>query len=201
MKKLIEFIENYSVLLVGIMFFLLGMFACDKIRENTGDGTTETTIEHSRDTVKVHTTDTVTQYRTITKKAKPDTVIKYRKPSKDHHTVQTEYKDDTLDLTVNTQLEGEYLDQNINYELNYPQRTITKTDSILITDSTTTINKIKKPDRWKVGLGLNVQGNRNQFDFGPELSLERNRWDVGYGYNVVNKTHRVIVRRKFPITQ
>lgn len=75
----------------------------------------------------------------------------------------------------------------------------TKTDSVIIRDSTTITRRTKKPERWNVGVGLNIQGNRNRFDFGPKLSLELDRWAVGYGYNVLNKTHQIRLTRKFRV--
>lgn len=181
------------------MFFLLGMFTCNKLEEEQEDVKTTKTVEHTSDTIRVHTTDTVVEYKTIVKRPEPDTVIKYERPNEDYHTVQNQYNDDTLSITTNTDLRGEYVDQDLHYELNLPTLKVTETDSTVIRDSVI-IEKNHYPDPWELEVGLNVTGNKNYFDFGPQIGVSKNDWNLGYGYNTLHKHHRIYISRSIPIT-
>lgn len=53
----------------------------------------------------------------------------------------------------------------------------------------------KCQDPWKLGVGVSVEGNQTYFDFAPRISLQKSNIDVGYEYNVLNRTHELSVEK------
>lgn len=51
-------------------------------------------------------------------------------------------------------------------------------------------------DPWKLGFGVSVEGNKTYFDFAPRISVQKSNIDVGYEFNILNKTHEISIEKK-----
>lgn len=197
-------ISMKSIIILGLVAYIILMHTCSYHHE--GDTTGETqkdTVSHSVDSVRLHHTDTVKDTIKLTKAdIEPDTVyITEEDSSSPEHEVRTSYKDSLIKADVSTKLIGKFKGQSLDYELLSPRKTITNTDTIKITESTT-VERTKKDKRakWLLGAGLELDGSRSSFDIAPQVSLERDGVEISYSYNVLRKSHRIGLEKKFSLT-
>lgn len=204
--------ENIIRVLIFVVSFFLGVWLCERC-SSSGPGPDQDTstgtevIHRSSDTVSRSTTDTVVRTRwKVDTVREPDTVYVNRdsqdhqdhqddQDHQDHREITTEYHRKDLKATVNTRLRGEFLGQDMSYDVLCEDSVITRTDSVFIRDSIHTEKKIY-PDKWRLGLGGFAGGNKNTFGAGPEVSLSDNSMRFGYGYDLVNGTHRISLVKK-----
>lgn len=99
----------------------------------------------------------------------------------------TSFEDSLIKGEILSKVDGVLVNQDFTYTPKFPKYII-KTDSIT---KTITITKELEPKR-KVFLGLNVGGNTNTFNFGPQAAfLDKKDRLYNYNYNLLNNTHNV----------
>lgn len=178
-----------------ITIFLL-TDSCNNSSSTTSDSID--TVFTSSDTIVTTKIDTIRDTVRIVKQSEPDTVIKKVRKDKPYHTIETSYNDTLLKAKISTNLKGEFIGQSMDYELISPREKIHRIDTVTIRDSIHT-ERIKYRDPWRLGFGVEVEGDKNYFDIAPSVSLEKDGVQVGYEYNVFNKTHEIKILKKIDL--
>lgn len=195
-----EVLDLKGLLLILCLLYIIFANTCGTYFTAGGTKDKIDTVHQSSDTAYITKIDSFIDTNTVYKTLPPDTVktVKYIDSSTSHHIVRSTYNDSLLDIDVSTELKGEFIDQELNYELSSIEKTIHRKDTVKIRDSIHTERTTTK-DPWKLGIGGEIEGSKTYFDFAPTVSLEKGNIQVKYEYNILNKTHEVGLIKKFDL--
>ena len=181
-------------IILGLLLYILFFKNCSESNQTTDD---LITTEIQSDTTKVTFIDTVKFIDTVIHKV----IVRINKPVVVNDSINeytNEFNDSLLTGTVWTQVNGNLLDQKLDYVPKFPQFII-KTDTVIInTKQTTTIKKRS----FSLNGGIEVGGNVDGFNFSPIIGFTNKKGNsYSYRYGVLDKTHNVGIMYNFKINK
>ena len=182
---------KYLVIL-GLFLYVLFLQNCSKEEQPLDEVTTVTV-----DTLRTTFVDTILFVDTVVQTV----VITVNDPLIINDSVK-EYTNDFTDSlligSVWTQVEGNMLNQKIDYTPKFPQF-IFQVDTVIINTNQTTI---RQDPKFSLNIGVEVGGNSDKFNFSPILGFSnKNQNSYFYRYGVLDKTHSIGIMYNLKITK
>jgi hypothetical protein len=183
-------IDPKYLVILGLFLYILFLQNCSKKDQPTDEVTTVIV-----DTLRTTFVDTILFVDTIVQTV----VITINDPLIVNDSVK-EYTNDFTDSlligSVWTQVEGNMLNQKIDYTPKFPQY-IFQVDTVIINTNQTTI---RQESRFSLNVGAEVGGNEDQFNFSPVIGLTNKRGNsYSYRYGLLDKTHNIGIMYKFKL--
>ena len=186
------FEKNWIYKIIILVLFLLLLFIqfCDRTVEPVE---TETIIKHTIDSVYIPgKTDTLFYPDSIPYEVKVKEYIYLERIDSSTGSVSKVYtnpvEDSLISGTITTEINDscKITNQSFSYIPKFPKY-IFRVDTVKIKEETTILT-----NKLKVFGGLEIGGSRDQFNFGPKVSLLTKR-DLLYSYNydLINRTHNI----------
>ena len=180
----------YKVIILALFLLLLFLQFCDRTVKPVED---ETIVEHTVDSIFIPgKPDTLFYPDSIPYEVKVKEYVYLEKVDSSSGSVLKVYtnpiEDSLISGTITTEINDscKITNQTLTYNPKFPKY-ILRTDTFKILDK-----KVIQKNKLKIFGGLEIGGSKNQFNFGPKISLLSKR-DLLYSYNydIINNTHNV----------